>query len=62
MDEPCSSMSTGKPLRHLRALWESQPHTKEEGFGGGNLFLCTGEVEARDFMHLGQITNLGKSL
>lgn len=54
-------MSAGKPSRHLRALWESQPHTKEERFGGGNL-LSTGEVEARDFIDLGQVTNLGKTL
>lgn len=62
MEEPCSSTSTGKPSRHLRAWWESPPHTKEEGFGGSNLFLCTVEVEARDFMHLGQVTSLGKTL
>lgn len=62
MEEPCSFTSTGKPSRHLRARWESPPHTKEEGFGGGNLFLCTVEVEARDFTHLGQVTSLGKTL
>lgn len=57
MEEPCFPMGTGKPLRHLRALWQSLPYTKEEGDDWlGNLFLCTIEVETRSLMHLGQVT------